>query len=71
MTIIVTEEQMEILKLKTRGESGYSIARKLRMHPPSVYRSLKSAKQNITKLRQFLNELDELEKKQANENEPH
>jgi len=62
------------IALATNGEtdeSGYSIARKLRMHPPSVYRSLKSAKENITKLRRFLKELEELEKKQANGNEPY
>jgi DNA-binding CsgD family transcriptional regulator len=39
----LTERERHILLLNAKGLSDYQIARKLRMDPPNVYRSRKSA----------------------------
>jgi len=48
------------MKLFLQGKSPYQIARQLRMDPPSVYTSLKAAKENFPKAQKMLIELESL-----------
>ena len=50
----------EILKLNLQGLSAYKIARKLSLDPPTVYGSLKAAKENFAKTDKMLDELKAL-----------
>jgi hypothetical protein len=50
----------EILKLNLQGLSAYKIARKLNLDPPTVYASLKAAKQNFARADKMLDELKAL-----------
>jgi transcriptional regulator len=47
----------EILKLHLQGLSAYKIARRLNLDPPTVYVSLKAAKQNFQEADKMLEEL--------------
>jgi hypothetical protein len=51
---------LEILKLNLQGFSAYKIARKLGFDPPTVYASLKAAKQNFREADKMLTELKAL-----------
>jgi hypothetical protein len=50
----------EILKLHLQGLSAYKIARMLNQDPPTVYASLKAAKQNFAEADKMLGELKAL-----------
>ena len=50
----------EILKLRLQGDTGYKIARKLRIDPPEAYRTLKTAHANFAEAAKMLEELRQL-----------
>jgi len=56
----LTKQMHEILKLHLQGLSAYKIARKLNLDPPTVYASLKSAKQNFAQADKMITELKAL-----------
>lgn len=50
----------EILKLRLQGDTGYKIARKLKIDPPEAYRTLKTAHTNFMEAAKMLEELRRL-----------
>jgi len=56
----LTKQMHEILKLHLQGLSTYKIARMLDQDPPTVYVSLKAAKQNFAEADKMLGELKAL-----------
>lgn len=59
--IIITEEQINILKIQLAERvSTYKIARKLNRAPSSVYRSIGLAKENLARAEKLLSELKQL-----------
>jgi len=53
----ITREMFEILRLHLQGLSAYKIARRLNMDPPTVYASLKAAKQNFAEADRMITQL--------------
>jgi len=53
----LTKQMHEILKLRLQGLSAYKIARRLNLDPPTVYASLKAAKENFAQADKMLEEL--------------
>jgi hypothetical protein len=50
----------QILKLRLQGDTGYKIARKLKIDPPEAYRTLKTANANFLEAERMLEELKQL-----------
>jgi hypothetical protein len=51
---------LQILKLRLQGDTGYKIARKLKIDPPEAYRTLKTANANFLEADRMLEELKQL-----------
>jgi DNA-binding CsgD family transcriptional regulator len=60
VSLRITPRMFEILKLRLQGDTGYKIARKLRIDPPEAYRTLKIAHANFSEAAKMLEELKKL-----------